>query len=212
VIAAYASDRSFVELRRRIGLILKISTCTLAAVAALVLVVGRPGLAVLAGGQYASSYGLLLTFLLWLAIVSLQRMLSVLTNVLGHSELLRRASLTSLLVVPAAVVLVYAGAGPYGLVLGMLIGDVLSAWIVARQFRLAGYPLGFDARGYGRMSGATLAAVLVGWLSIRSLPPGLGSVIGGSAATMASFILALRLLRPFAPRERRAIEHLLDGG
>ena len=42
--------------------------------------VGRPSLALLSGGQYASSYGLLLTFLLWLAIVSVQRMLSVLTK------------------------------------------------------------------------------------------------------------------------------------
>ena len=209
VIAAYVTDRSFVELRRRIGLILKISVCTLAGVTALLVAVGRPALAVLSGGQYAASYGLLLTFLLWLALVSLQKMLSVLTNVLGHSELLRRASLAALLVVPAAVVLVSVGAGPYGLVLGMIIGDAVSIWIVVRQFRLTGYHLVFDARGYGRMSGATLAAVLLGGLSVRALPPGLWSVSGGIAATLASFALALRIFRPFAPRERRAIEHLV---
>jgi O-antigen/teichoic acid export membrane protein len=209
VIAAYGRDRSFTGLRRRIGLILKISSCAFAAAVAVVIVVGRPGLALLAGGQYASSYGLLLTFLLWLTIVSLQRMQLVLANVLGHSELLRRASLCSMLVVPTAVLLVYAGAGPYGLVLGMVIGDALSVWTVARQFRLAGYRFAFDARGYGRMSGATLAAVVLGAMVVRALPAGLWSVSGGTATTVISFGLALRFLRPFTVAERRVIESLL---
>lgn len=209
VIAAYVDDRSYVELRRRIGLILKVSSCFLAAVATVLLAVGRPALALLSGGQYASSYGLLLAFLLWLAIVSLQRMLSVLTNVLGHSELLRRASLSSLLVVPAAIALIYAGAGAYGLVLGMMIGDAVSVWLVSHQFRLAGYQLVFDARGYGRMAGATLAAVLLGGLAVRALPTGFWSVSGGAASTLAAFVLAIRLFRPFEAEERRAIESLL---
>jgi O-antigen/teichoic acid export membrane protein len=209
VIAAYGNDRSFVELRRRIGLILKVSSCAFAAVAAVFVAVGRPALGLLSGGQYASSYGLLLTFLLWLAIVSLQRMQSVLTNVLGHSELLRRASLSSLLVVPAAVALVYAGAGPYGLVLGMMLGDAVSVWLVAHQFRRAGYHLVFDARGYGRMTGAMLVATLLGGLSVLALPTGFWSVSGGVAATLISFVLAVRLFRPFAPEERKAIESLL---
>ena len=209
VIAAYGHDRSFVELRRRIGLILKVSSCALAAVGAVFVAVGRPALGLLSGGQYASSYGLLLIFLLWLAVVSLQRMQSVLTNVLGHSELLRRASLSSLLVVPVAVGLVYAGAGPYGLILGMMTGDTVSVWLVTHQFRRAGYRFAFDARGYGRLAGATLAAILIGTLSVRALPIGVWSVSGGVAATLASFALALRVFRPFAPAERQAIESLL---
>jgi len=209
VIAAYGRERSFVELRRRLGLILKVSSCALAAVGAVVVAVGRPALGLLSGGQYAASYGLLLIFLLWLALASLQRMLSVLTNVLGHSELLRRAALSSLIVVPAAVALVYAGAGPYGLVLGMIIGDTVSVWLVAYQFRVAGYRLAFDARGYSRLVGATLAAILLGGMCAHALPTGLSSVSGGVAATLASFVLALRVLRPFAPAERHAIESLL---
>lgn len=209
VIAAYVNDHSYVELRRRIGLILKVSSCVFAAAAAVLIAVGRPALGLLSGGQYASSYGLLLTFQVWLAIVSLQRMQAVLTNVLGHSELLRRASLASLLVVPTAVALVSAGAGPYGLVLGMIIGEAVSVWVVSRQFRLAGYHLGFDARGYGRMTAATLAAILLGGLFVRSLPTGVWSVSSGAAATLLSFALALRCFRPFAAEERRAIETLL---
>lgn len=209
VIAAYVSDRSFGELRRRIALILKVSSCAFAAVTAVFLALGRPALGLLSGGQYASSYGLLLTFLLWLAIISLQRMQSVLTNVLGHSELLRRASLSSLLVVPAAVALVYAGAGPYGLVLGMILGEAVSVWLVSNQLRLVGYRFVFDARGYGRITGATMAAVILGGLVALELPTGPWSVGAGVGATLATFVLALRLFRPFAPEERSAIESLL---
>jgi len=174
-----------------------------------VVAVGRPALAVLSGGPYASSYGLLLTFLLWLAIVSLQRMQSILTNVLGHSELLRRAALSSLLVVPTAVALTSAGAGSYGLVLGMIIGDTVSVWLVAHQFRLAGYRFVFDARGYGRLTAATLAAILLGALSVHALPTGLWPVSVGVATTLAAFVVALRVFRPFTPAERDAIERLL---
>jgi O-antigen/teichoic acid export membrane protein len=209
VIAAYVSDRSFGELQRRIGLILKVSSCALAAVTAVLVAVGLPALGLLAGGQYASSYGLLLTFLLWLAVISLQRMQSVLTNVLGHSEVLRRASIASLLVVPAAVALVYAGAGAYGLVLAMIVGEAVSVWLVSKQLRLADYRLVFDARGYGRITSATMAAVILGGLSQLALPMGFWAVGSGVAATVTSFVLALAFFRPFAPEERRAIESLL---
>jgi len=209
VIAAYVNDRSFGELGRRIALILKVSSCAFAAATAVLVAVGRPALRLLAGGQYVSSYGLLLTFLLLLAIISVQRMQSVLTNVLGHSHLLRRASLSSLLVVPTAVALVYAGAGPYGLVLGMIVGESVSVWMVSNQLRQAGYPPVFDAQGYGRITGATMAAVILGRLSALALPTGLWSVGGGAAATLAFFVLGLRFFRPFAPEERRAIENLL---
>jgi O-antigen/teichoic acid export membrane protein len=209
VIATYVNDRSFDELQRRIGLILKVSSCVFAAVTAVVVAVGRAALALLAGGQYVSSYGVLLTFLLWVAIVSVQRMQSVLTNVLGHSELLRRASLTSLLVVPAAVVSIAAGAGPYGLVLGMILGEGLSAWLVSNQLRRVGYHVLLDARGYVGIAGATLTAVVAGGLAQLSLPATWWSVGCGAVATLAFFVIGLRLLRPFAPAERQAIETLL---
>lgn len=209
VIAAYGDDRNFAELRRRIALILKVSICALAAVTAVLIALGRPALALLADGRYASTYGLLLTFLLWLAVISVQRMQSVLTNVLGRSELLRRAALSSLLVVPTAVAMVYAGAGPYSLVLGMIVGEAVFVWLMSNQLQRMDYPLVFDARGYGRFAGATMTAIIVGALSARALPTGLWSVGGGIAATLASFVLALRLLRPFALEERRAIESLL---
>ena len=209
VIAAYMSDRSFLELRRRIGLILKISSCALASIAALFVAVGGPALALLSGGRYLASYGLLLAFLLWLLVVSLQRMLAVLTNVLGHSELLRRASLASLLVVPSAIVLIAGGAGPYGLVLGMIIGDAVAVWIVAREYLRAGYPLVFDARGYGTIAVATGAAIGLGRLCLEGLPVGLPTMIGAAAATAVCFAAGLRLLRPFGAAERRAIENLL---
>ncbi len=209
VIAAYGHDRSFVELRRRIGLILKISSCALAAAAAVFVAVGHPALGLVSGGQYAASYGLVLTFLLWLALVSVQRMLAILTNVLGHSELLRRASLSSLLVVPTAVALVYAGTGAYGLVLGMIVGDAVSVWLVTHQFGAAGYRFVFDVGGYARLVGATVAAMLLGVLCVHALPSGIWSLSGGIAATAAAFILALRVFRPFAQAERHAIESLL---
>lgn len=208
VIAAYAEDRDPAELRRRVGLILKISSCALAAVTAVVVAVGRPALGLLAGGRYASAYGLLLTFLLWLALISIQRMLAVLTNVLGHSELLRRASVSSLLVVPVAAALVYAGAGAYGLVLGMIAGEIVFVWLVSSGLRAAGHPVALDARGYGALAGATLAAALVGHLAARALP-GLWSVPLGVAVTSTSFLAAVRLLRPFTSEERRSIESLL---
>lgn len=185
------------------------SSCAFAAAAAVLVAVGRPALGLLSGGQYASSYGLVLAFLLWLAIVSFQRMQSVLANVLGHSALLRRASLASLLVVPAAVALVYAGAGPYGLVLGMILGEAVSVWLVSNQLRRAGYRFGLDARGYGRITGATTAAVVLGGLCALGLPTGPWCVGGGVAATLTTFVLALRVFRPFAPDERSAIESLL---
>jgi hypothetical protein len=77
------------------------------------------------------------------------------------------------------------------------------------QFRLAGYPLAFDARGYGLMAAATLTAILLGGLSVLALPSSIWSVGVAAAVTLASFALALRMLRPFAPDERRAIEMLL---
>jgi O-antigen/teichoic acid export membrane protein len=171
--------------------------------------VGSPALSLLAGGQYAGSYGLLLTFLLWLAILSVQRMQAVLTNVLGHSELLRRAAFVSLVVVPTAVVLIHAGAGPYGLVLGMIAGEAVSVWLVSKQLRRAGYRSGFDLRGHGRLAAATVAAAILGRISELTFPAGLWAVGTGVAVTLASFVLALRLVRPFSLEERRAIESLL---
>jgi hypothetical protein len=91
----------------------------------------------------------------------------------------------------------------------MMIGDAVSVWLVSHQFRLAGYQLEYDARGYGRMAGATLAAVLLGGLAVRALPTGFWSVSGGAVSTLASFVLAIRLFRPFEAEERRAIESLL---
>jgi hypothetical protein len=52
VIAAYADDRNFGELRRRTALILKVSSCVLAAVTAVIVAVARPALRLLANGQY----------------------------------------------------------------------------------------------------------------------------------------------------------------
>ena len=208
VIATYVDDRSFGDLQRRIGLILKISSCALAVATALLVAVGSSALSLLAGGQYAGSYGLLLTFLLWLAIISVQRMQAVLTNVLGHSEVLRRAASVSLLVVPTAVVLIHAGAGPYGLVLGMIVGEAVSVWLVSNQLRRAGYRWRFDLRGYGRLAAAAVAAAILGRMPQLTLPAGFWAAGIGVALTLVSFVLALRLLRSFSLEERRAIESL----
>jgi hypothetical protein len=136
-------------------------------------------------------------------------MQSVLTNVLGRSGLLRRASISSLLVVPVAVVLTGAGAGAYGLVMGMIVGAVASVWLVAKQLAYAGFPLTFDAGGYGRLAATAAAAAALGRLVDLSLPPSLWSVTAGAFATFTAFLLALRLLRAFATDERRAVETLL---
>ncbi len=209
VIAAYGEERSFTELHRRMALILKVTLSVLAAVAAVLIAIGPSALALLAGGRYAATQGLLLTLLLWLAIASAQGMQSVLTNVLGRSELLRRAAIASLLVVPAAVALTRAGAGAYGLVVGMIVGPVVGVWMVSNQLTRAGYPLMFDAHGYGRLAATTAAAALLGKLVDLSFPPRLWSVTAGAIVTLAAFLIALRVLRPFAPAERRAIETLL---
>jgi O-antigen/teichoic acid export membrane protein len=209
VIAAYGEDRSFTELHRRIALILKVTISVLAAVAAVLIAIGPSALALLAGGRYAATQGLLLAFLLWLAILSAQSMQSVLANVLGRSELLRRASVSSLLAVPAAVALARAGAGAYGLVVGMIVGAVVCVWMVSNQLSRAGYPLTFDAHGYGRLAATTAAAALLGKLVDLSFPPRLWSVTAGVIVTLAAFPIVLRLLRTFAPAERRAMETLL---
>ena len=209
VIAAYGEDRSFTELSRRIALILKVSICVLAAIAAVLIASGPSALALLAGGRYAATQGLLFTFLLWLAIMSAQGMQSVLTNVLGRSELLRRASMSSLLVVPVAVALTRAGAGAYGLVVGMIVGAVVGVWLVSMQLAHAGYHLTFDAHGYGRVAATTAAAAVLGKVVDLALPPRLWSVTAGVIVTCVAFLLALRLLRPFAPDERRAMQTLL---
>jgi hypothetical protein len=135
-------------------------------------------------------------------------MQAVLTNVLGHSEVLRRAASVSLLVVPTAVVLIHAGAGPYGLVLGMIAGEAVSVWLVSNQLRRAGYRWTFDLRGYGRLAAAAVAAAILGRMSQLALPAGFWAAGIGVALTLVSFVLALRLLRSFSLEERRAIESL----
>ena len=209
VIAAYGEDRSFTELHRRVALILKVTICVLAAVAAVLIAIGPSALKLLADGRYAATEGLLFTFLLWLAVISAQQMQSVLTNVLGRSDLLRRASISSVLVVPVAVALTRAGAGAYGLVVGMIVGAIVCVWLVANQLAHAGYHLRFDAHGYGRLAATTAAAAVLGKLVALALPPRPWSVTAGVIVTFAAFLVALRFLRAFAANERRAMEALL---
>jgi len=208
-IAEYVTGRSVDRLRARIALLLKTSMTVVAVSAAVLLAVGRGALDLLSDGKYSASYGVLLAFLLWLVLNAMRTMQAALTNVLGHSRFLRRASLSSLLVVPAAVALVAAGAGPYGLIFAMLLGETVFVWLVTIQLLREGYRLPFDAHGYSRIVGAGLTAALAGRAAVQVLPAGWVAVGGGGAVTLAMFAAAVRILRPFALEERTAIEHLV---
>lgn len=209
IIAAYLSDRSFRELNLRAVLILKISNCVLATGVAVIVVYGVPILGYLSAGKYSDSYGLVLVFLLWLAVINLEAVLSVVANVIERPEILRRASSASLLVVPAAVTLTYFGAGAYGLVWAMVVGEAAFVALVFLQLRRLGHRFAFDMDGHARIAGAMLAAVAGGTFVQHLLPEAVVAVALGAVVIVVTFIVALRVLRPFAAAERQAIERLV---
>ena len=82
-------------------------------------------------------------------------------------------------------------------------------WLVANHLWREGYRFPFDARGYARITGAAMAAALIGGTIVLALPAGLSSSGFSFAVTVATFTLSLRVFRPFVLEERRAIESLV---
>lgn len=209
IVASYAADKRTDQLNRRIVLISKVSNCLLAPLVAVFVVYGEAIFDLLSSGRYGHGSGPFIVLLLWLTILNFERILVVMVNVLGQSQILRRAAPAALLVVPLALLLVYLGAGSYGLAFGLVAGHLTFVWLVLRQLRSDGHALDFDLAGHGRIVAAALLALPCGFLPAL-LPLAELSATGlGVAAILVGFVLAMQLTRPFSGAERNALESLL---
>ncbi len=209
IVAGYAADQRFDQLNRRLVLISKVSNCLLAPLVAIFVVHGEEILNLLSSGRYGDGWGPFIILLLWLTIVNFERLLVVMINVLGQSQILRRAAPTALLVVPLALLLAFLGAGSYGLAFGLVAGHVVFVWLVLRQLRRSGHELDFDLAGHGRIVGAALLALPCGALPALLPLADPWTTALGVVAILVGFFLALWITRPFSAAERNALEALL---
>jgi O-antigen/teichoic acid export membrane protein len=210
VVVRYRTELDFTELNRRIMLIFKLSFCVWAALAIFLATAGEQVLALLSSGKYVGGYGLLLGFLLVLALQDLKRVMVLMTNTLGVSSLLRRAGYAYLLAVPCAAVLVALGAGPYGLVIGIIVAEVGFELTVLCLLRNAGHAVAFDLPGQLRILAAAACATVIGGGVVHGLPEGPLYALAGGVLAVLVFALVLWRVRPFRPDERRAIERLAN--
>jgi O-antigen/teichoic acid export membrane protein len=210
VIVRYHADSSFADLNRRIVLVLKLSFGVWAALATFFVVAGEPIVGLLSAGKYRDGYGLLIGFVGILAIQDLKRVVILVTNTLRRSDLLRRAGVVYLIAVPIAFALVAAGAGFYGLLLGMILAELGVVFDVVRRLRALGFKLDFDLDGQLRIFAAAAVAAVVGAVAVRLLPGGDGLALLCSVLALPAYVLVLWWLRPLRAGEQAAIERLLN--
>jgi O-antigen/teichoic acid export membrane protein len=210
VIVRYHADSSFADLNRRIVLVLKLSFGVWAALATFFVVAGEPIVGLLSAGKYRDGYGLLIGFVGILAIQDLKRVVILVTNTLRRSDLLRRAGVVYLIAVPIAFALVAAGAGFYGLLLGMILAELGVVFDVVRRLRALGFKLDFDLDGQLRIFAAAAVAAVVGAVAVRLLPGGDGLALLCSVLSLPAYVLVLWWLRPLRAGEQAAIERLLN--
>ncbi|MEM8948484.1 MAG: oligosaccharide flippase family protein [Pseudomonadota bacterium] len=208
LVSQYTKTGSFDDLNRQLIIILKVSNYILAAAIAIFAVYGAEILALLSGGKYADAHGLMLLFLLLMLIDNHRQVLLALCNTIEKVSYMSRASLFLPLVVPIAIVLVYAGLEASGLVLALVIADALCVAAIIYQLRSNGYRLQAGLSGQLRILAAGLVTVAIGWFFHSYHPDTWLWNVVGMAVTGSAFMAVARVLRPMSERERSTIERM----
>lgn len=209
LIAQYTKTGSFEILNRQLIMILKISNYILAASIAVFFIYGGELLDWLSRGKYADAHGLMLLFMILMLVDNHRQVLMALCNTIERVDILRRSSLVMPLVVPLAVVFVFAGFDSYGLALSLILPELVCIGLIVYQLRRAGFTLQFDGFSQARIAAASLIAMLIGLIIEGYLPDGFLWITAGMAMTGLVFLIAARVLRPMNERERASIERLV---
>ena len=208
LISQYTKTGSFDALNWQLILILKVSNYILAAGIAVFCDYGAEILGLLSGGKYADAHGLMVLFLFLMLIDNHRQVLMALCNTIERVEFLSRSSLILPLVVPLAILLVYAGLGAYGMVLALITADLLCVGAIVYQLRANGYDLKVDLFGQARIVAAALITVAIGMFIHGSHPDTWFWNFVGMGLTGLVFVVVARLLRPMVAHEREMIERM----
>lgn len=208
LISQYTKTGRFDSLNWQLIVILKVSNYILAAGITVFFIYGSDILGFLSSGKYADAHTLMLLFLFLMLIDNHRQVLMALCNTIERVEFLSRSSLFLPLVVPIAIVLVYAGLGAYGLALALITADLLCVGAIVYQLRSNGYELEVDLLGQARIAGSALITLAIGMLIHSSHPDTWFWNVIGMGLTGLTFIIVARILRPMVAHEREMIERM----
>ena len=209
LVSQYTKTGDFSALNRQVNLILKISNYILAMCIAVFFVYGDIALDLVSQGKYVEAHGLMMLFWVLMLLDNQRQALLALANTIERVDFLRRASLLMPLVIPLAIVLVFAGLDSYGLALALILPEIAGLGLIIYQIRRAGYDFTFDIQGQARIVITMLIAILAGLVARHYLPDGLLWSLAGSALIGAAFVACARLLRPMTESDRDSIERLV---
>lgn len=191
LISTYARRRDFAGLARLSQLIYKLSLLTLCPVLVAFTAYGDLLIEVAAKHKYAEAYWLVAA-LAWLLVSRSHRALAgTMVNVLDQPQLLTRAALANLIVLPVCVAGFAIGHGAVSLFAGACVEEVVGTWIIVRGIRALGEPYTppWPAMVRVVMIGASLSGLLL--LARFQQPPALWAALQLAAAGAISLGLLL---------------------
>lgn len=210
VIMSFSATRSIERLARQTTLVLKLSNTVLAVVICVFVLYGREIAATISHGKYGDAYGLLLVFMIWLFVQSQRVVITVVASTVERVDMLRLPSLgTSVVTIPAVLLLAALGFGAYALAMGLVIGVSVYMSLAWGQLWRLGYRISIDIPGHLRIVGAALATLAVGSAIASILPAGLTGLIVGAVLVCLIYAVSIRLFRPFDRGERQTIERFI---
>lgn len=204
--ARYVRDRQFADLQLAANLIFKIDAVLVCAAAVAIFAGGAPMLDLVTRGKYGE--GAVSLLLLMCALLLAYSMRSVLDQVCHALErngpLIWANTLMLLSLVPGIALLPIAGV--YALPAANLAGGVLACATVTWRLRREGFGFRYDIGGLARLLAVTGTAML-GACCVRWV--GAGWIVASGAA-LAAFAIALIVIGPFRPIERRLVRTMFD--
>jgi O-antigen/teichoic acid export membrane protein len=209
LVSQFTKTGSFEVLNRQLNTILKISNYILAMSIAVFFVYGGNILDMLSRGKYVEAHGLMMLFLVLMLIDNHRQVLMSLCNIIERTDVLSRSSLIMPIVVPLAILFVFAGFGTFGMALALILPEIVCVGMIVYKLRSDGYALKFDLRGQALIGMVTLLTVAFGVVIHAYHPATLAWDIAGMIMTALAFVAAARLLGPVTQPEREAIERLV---
>lgn len=213
LMAAAITDHSGESMNWQTNLAGKINLFTLMPLICIAAVAGEPLLGALSGGRLAGSGWLMLGFMLALLPTSQRQLLETAAVAVGQARLCVKASWVALLALPLTIGLLYAGAGTWAAVVGLISGQALFVlilyWQLPRKTRFRATWLGLP-----RLILSSLLAVAVGMVLASFFGPLIGDtttpqdwvwLAAQSSGVIAAYLASAAIFRPFSPEERERI-------
>ncbi|HYM32848.1 MAG TPA: oligosaccharide flippase family protein [Candidatus Cybelea sp.] len=206
-VADYTANGDMGRVLLQLGTLYKSGLFLLAPLGVVALAFGPGWLVLLFGPGYRLAYVPLLILIAALVPLSHRVIVSTVANLLHRADVVMRATVFALIALPAAVTLLWLGAGAAGLAFGALVNEVAYNGYVVWSLRRGGCPYSVDWPRIARLTAALLLAALIAYPLAR-VTEGAVALTFASLGAVAVFLLLAAWLKPFSDAERTHLREI----